>query len=144
MLKYAIFNRPEMLKEEGLLIVNFTVISLILLSVLLSAIAQIILKMGMSSTTIQQAIATATASTVFYSIVTNIYVIGGLALYFSSAAVWLFVLAKLDVSFAYPFVGLGFILTMLLAYFINGEALSMTKVAGTLFISVGIAIIARG
>ena len=123
---------------------NFTVILLILLSVLLSAIAQIILKVGMSSTNIQQAIATATVSTVFHSIMTNIYVIGGLTLYFSSAAVWLFVLAKVDVSFAYPFVGLGFILTMLLAYFINGEALSMTKVAGTLCIAIGIAIIARG
>ena len=123
---------------------NFKVILLILLSVLLSAIAQIILKVGMSSTNIQQAIATATVSTVFHSIMTNIYVIGGLTLYFSSAAVWLFVLAKVDVSFAYPFVGLGFILTMLLAYFINGEALSMTKVAGTLCIAIGIAIIARG
>lgn len=69
---------------------------------------------------------------------------GGLALYFASAAVWLFVLAKVEVSFAYPFVGLGFILTMLLAYIINGEALSVAKIIGTLCIAIGIAFIAQG
>lgn len=123
---------------------NFTVLLLILLSVMLSAIAQITLKLGMSSPLVQQAIASASALSVFQSIVTNAYVLSGLCLYFASAAVWLFVLAKVDVSFAYPFVGLGFILTMLLAYFINGEALSVTKITGTLCIAIGIAIVAQG
>ncbi len=123
---------------------NLTVLLLILLSVLLSAIAQITLKMGMSSPIIQQAIASASNLAVFQSIATNLYVLGGLTLYFASAAVWLFVLAKVDVSFAYPFVGLGFIATMLLAYFINGEILSTTKIVGTLCIAIGVAIVAKG
>lgn len=123
---------------------NFTVLLLILLSVMLSAIAQITLKLGMSSPLVQQAIASASALSVFQSIVTNAYVLSGLCLYFASAAAWLFVLAKVDVSFAYPFVGLGFILTMLLAYFINGEVLSVTKITGTLCIAIGIAIVAQG
>lgn len=123
---------------------NLTVLLLILMSVLLSAIAQITLKMGMSSPIIQQAIASASNVAVFQSIATNLYVLGGLTLYFASAAVWLFVLAKVDVSFAYPFVGLGFIATMLLAYFINGEVLSTTKIVGTLCIAIGVAIVAQG
>ncbi len=123
---------------------NATTILLILLSVTLSAIAQITLKIGMSSALIQQAITSASAASIFNSIITNLYVVGGLALYFTSAAVWLFVLAKVEVSFAYPFVGLGFILTMLLAYFVNGEVLSMTKVIGTLCIAIGIVIVAQG
>jgi multidrug transporter EmrE-like cation transporter len=49
-----------------------------------------------------------------------------------------------DVSFAYPFVGLGFIVTMLLAFFFNGELITTAKIIGTLCIAVGIAIIARG
>ena len=121
-----------------------TVFVLILASVLLSAIAQITLKIGMSSLLVQQAISSASSLAIFQSIITNIYIIGGLTLYFTSAAVWLFVLAKVDVSFAYPFVGLGFIVTMLLAYFINGEILSATKVIGTLCIAIGIAIVAQG
>ena len=123
---------------------NLTVLLLILTSVLLSAIAQITLKMGMSSPIIQQAIASASNVAVFQSIATNLYVLGGLTLYFASAAVWLFVLAKVDVSFAYPFVGLGFIATMLLAFFINGEVLSTTKIVGTLCIAIGVAIVAQG
>ena len=123
---------------------NLIVLLLILMSVLLSAIAQITLKMGMSSPIIHQAIASASNVAVFQSIATNLYVLGGLTLYFASAAVWLFVLAKVDVSFAYPFVGLGFIATMLLAYFINGEILSTTKIVGTLCIAIGVAIVAQG
>ena len=123
---------------------NFATMWLILLSVTLSATAQITLKLGMSNPFIQQAIASASVFSIFSSILTNWFVMGGLALYFASAVVWLFVLAKVEVSFAYPFVGLGFILTMLLAYLINGEALSVAKIVGTLCIAIGIAFIAQG
>ena len=123
---------------------NFATMWLILLSVTLSATAQITLKLGMSSPFIQQAIASDSVFSIFSSILTNWFVMAGLTLYFASAAVWLFVLAKVEVSFAYPFVGLGFILTMLLAYLINGEALSVAKIVGTLCIAVGIAFIAQG
>ena len=123
---------------------NILLVMLILCSVLLSAFAQITLKIGMSSPVIQYAIASSSAMTVIQSVSTNMYVIGGLGLYFASAAVWLFVLAKVDVSFAYPFVGLGFVITMLLAFFINGEVLSTTKVVGTLCIALGVAIMAQG
>lgn len=123
---------------------NIVLVMLILCSVLLSAFAQITLKIGMSSPVIQHAIASSSALTVIQSVSTNMYVIGGLGLYFASAAVWLFVLAKVDVSFAYPFVGLGFVITMLLAFFINGEVLSTTKVVGTLCIALGVAIMAQG
>ena len=123
---------------------NLALITLIMCSVLLSAFAQITLKIGMSNPIIQHAIASSSALTVIQSVCTNMYVIGGLGLYFASAAVWLFVLAKVDVSFAYPFVGLGFVVTMLLAFFINGEVLSTTKVVGTLCIALGVAIMAQG
>lgn len=123
---------------------NKYLILLILCSVLLSSIAQIVLKTGMSNTSVLNAIQTASSLQIFKAITTNFYVIGGLGLYFASAAVWLFVLAKVDVSFAYPFVGLGFVVTMLLAFFINGEVLSATKIVGTLCIAIGVAIMAQG
>lgn len=121
-----------------------TLILLILCSVLLSSIAQIVLKTGMSNPTVLASIQLGDSLAMFKSICTNLYVIGGLALYFASAAVWLLVLARVDVSFAYPFVGLGFVVTMLLAFFINGEVLSTAKVIGTLCIALGVAIMAQG
>ena len=117
---------------------------LIMCSVLLSSIAQIVLKMGMSNPAVLSAIQSASALQSIKVIATNIYVLGGLTLYFASAAVWLLVLAKVDVSYAYPFVGLGFVVTMLLAFFIGGEALTVTKIAGTLCIAIGVANMAQG
>jgi multidrug transporter EmrE-like cation transporter len=123
---------------------NLTIFALIISSVLLSSFAQIVLKMGMSNSEVLSALQSENTIIIIKAIITNLFIIGGLSLYFASAAVWLLVLAKVDVSFAYPFVGLGFIVTMLLAFFINGEILTTTKVLGTICIAVGIAIIARG
>lgn len=121
-----------------------TLILLIICSVLLSSIAQIVLKTGMSNPNVLSAVQSGGAVHMLTSICTNIFVIGGLTLYFASAAVWLLVLARVDVSFAYPFVGLGFVVTMLLAFFINGEVLTTAKVVGTLCIALGVAIMAQG
>jgi multidrug transporter EmrE-like cation transporter len=123
---------------------NKYLIFLILCSVMLSSIAQIVLKMGMSNAVVLNAIQSGSSFQAIKAIATNIFVIGGLGLYFSSAAVWLLVLAKVDVSYAYPFVGLGFVVTMLLAYFVSGEPLTTIKVAGTLCIALGVAIISQG
>jgi drug/metabolite transporter (DMT)-like permease len=123
---------------------NKYLILLIICSVLLSSVAQIVLKMGMSNPVVLSAIQSASTLQTIKTIATNFYVVGGLGLYFASAAVWLLVLAKVEVSYAYPFVGLGFVVTMLLAYFIGGEALTSTKIAGTLCIAVGVAIISQG
>lgn len=123
---------------------NTYLIMLILISVLLSSFAQIVLKLGMSNPLVLSAIAADSNVNIIKTIVTNLHVIGGLTLYFASAAVWLLVLAKVDVSFAYPFVGLGFVVTMLLAFFINGEVLSTAKIVGTLCIALGVAIMAQG
>jgi multidrug transporter EmrE-like cation transporter len=112
-------------------------------SIFLSSLAQVTLKLGMSQPDILNAISNVSIWSIVKAISTNFYVIAGLTLYFSSAAVWLFVLAKVDVSVAYPFVGIGFIITMILAYFINHEALSLAKISGTLMITVGIFMISR-
>ncbi len=123
---------------------NKYVIMLVALSVLLSSFAQIALKAGMSSVSVLQALQSTPGLPAVRVIAANIFVIGGLGLYFASAAVWLLVLARVDVSLAYPFVGLGFIVTMLLAWLIHGEVLSLAKVAGTLLIAFGVVVLARG
>lgn len=123
---------------------NKIILSLTILSILLSSSAQILLKMGMSQQEIGQAIHHAPWFDMVKIIATNLYVIGGLTIYFLSTAVWLFVLAKTDVSVAYPFVGLGFIITMLLAHFVHGEPLTAAKVLGTFLITTGVVFIARG
>lgn len=123
---------------------NKYLISLIMLSVLLSSVAQIVLKAGMNSSSVLMALQNTVGLSAARIVLTNFFVLGGLGLYFASAAVWLLVLAKVDVSVAYPFVGLGFVVTMLLAWLIHGEALTLSKVFGTLLITGGVIVLARG
>lgn len=110
---------------------------LILLSVTMSAIAQLLLKLGV------QKVQLGSAVRVGIAYATSPFVLGGLALYGLGACVWLFVLARIELSAAYPFVGIGFILTMLIGAFALGEAVSATRIAGTLLIAAGCVCVAR-
>jgi multidrug transporter EmrE-like cation transporter len=65
----------------------------------------------------------------------------GLSLYAMGAVLWLGVLAKIEVSIAYPFVGLGFILTLLFGVFLLGEAFSLIRLIGTILVVLGIVLV---
>lgn len=121
---------------------NIISITLILFSVSLSVLAQILLKQGMSNPTVHDSFNLGVVSGIT-AVLTNIFVLGGLFSYVSSAAIWLGVLAKVDVSKAYPFVGLGFIGTMLFAYWFLNEPLTINKTAGTLLILVGVFLVSK-
>ena len=72
----------------------------------------------------------------------NRYVLAGFGLYALSALVWLKVLSQWQVSKAYPLVGLGFVVTAAVGYFI-GEEVSLTRLVGVIFICIGVFIVGR-
>lgn len=115
---------------------------LILANVAMTSLAQIILKFGMSSPEVARALSGGIRLSGVASALFHPWVISGLVLYFAAALVWLLVLSKVDVSLAYPFVGLGFVITMALAWAFLGEAVTATRVAGTLLIAAGVALLA--
>lgn len=117
---------------------------LIIGSVAMSAFAQILLKTGMSDLHIGASLAARRWGELALQVGTNHWVVLGLALYFLSAVVWLGVLARVEVSFAYPFVGIGFIFTMLLGWLLMGDTINLQRAAGTLMIAGGVVLIARG
>ena len=118
--------------------VDWPIFAMILFSIACSASAQVTLKHGMAQPVVQQAIAAGNAAGIAQAVLLNVAVIGGLMLYGLSAAMWLFVLAKLDVSVAYPFVGLGFVATMALGCLLFGETLTSRKLIGTLLVVIGV------
>lgn len=118
-------------------------ILLIFLSVGMSAAAQILLKYGMNSVTVQRALEDGFSSKTVWLVGTNIGVISGLFVYFASALVWLIVLAKVDVSLAYPFVSIGFLLTALMGHLLFGEIITLPRLLGILCVCVGVAFLAR-
>ena len=120
---------------------NTLTLTFILASVSLSVIAQLLLKHGMSNQAVQSALSSGDLIGTGLQVFSNISVLGGLAAYASSAVVWLLVLSKVDVSKAYPFVGLGFVATMLFAYWFLSEPLTLHKIIGTLLVAAGVLLI---
>lgn len=123
--------------------VNFPPTVLILISVTCSAAAQILLKKGMSSASSLSAIDDFNGLLHLFRILTEPWVMGGLSLYGLGAVVWLFALARVDVSFAYPFVGLGFLLVMVFGFVVFNDSLGPMRILGTLLVVSGVFLISR-
>jgi multidrug transporter EmrE-like cation transporter len=118
---------------------TLSIVLFIISSVSLSAFAQIVLKMGMSNAKVQNDLLI--AGNLFEKLfvaLTNVYVVAGISMYLFSMILWLVVLSKIDVSVAYPFVGLGFIITMVLGFLILNEQISTMRVMGTILVVCGV------
>ena len=109
----------------------------------LSALAQVALKAGMSASAVQDQLRSGTTLDVILAILLNTGVIIGLALYASSVGLWLLVLAREEVSRVYPFVGLGFLVTMAFACLFLGESFTSQKAVGTLLVALGVYVVAN-
>jgi multidrug transporter EmrE-like cation transporter len=121
---------------------NAMLIGLILLSVCLAALAQLTLKHGMNQVTAANGTAQLNASSL-KAIVTTPSVIGGLAIFGISAFVWLLVLSRASLSFAYPFASLTYLLIVLADQFVLHEQVPPLRWAGVFFIMVGIVLVAQ-
>lgn len=121
----------------------WTLVAMIIGSVSLSALAQVLLRHGMSRPGVQAALAQGEGAwPVALAIAGSLGVWAGLALYGIGAMIWLFVLARVEVSVAYAFVALGFLLTMALGVGLLGEPLTLRKLAGTALVALGIWLVA--
>jgi drug/metabolite transporter (DMT)-like permease len=123
--------------------VNKAALGLIVLSVTITAFAQLMLKAGMSGAAVQRAIAAGPGLRMILAIAFDPLVMVGLTIYFLAAGIWLFVLSKVEVSMAYPFLALGFVLVAVFGRLVFHETLSPARIAGTLLICGGVALIAR-
>lgn len=111
------------------------------MAVLMSAGGQVLLKVAMSNPAMQAATGHGGAVMVM-ALITSPWLIGGILVYGLSVLVWLAVLSKVDVSFAYPFVALGMVVTTLAGRFILGEDLPAMRLVGLTVIVFGVLIVA--
>jgi drug/metabolite transporter (DMT)-like permease len=117
-------------------------IALTLLCVTLTAAAQIALKLGVSGAKMQQLLSGGPSSFLMRAVLSPT-VLFGLALYGISTVLWLLVLAKSDVSYAYPFVSLGFVFTALYAVLVMHEPMVLGRIGGIALIVTGVWFVAR-
>ncbi len=121
-----------------------TMLLLILASVGLGAVAQVLMKLGMTAAAMREALAIGAAAPVVLAVLTSPGVMGGLALYGIATVLWLGVLSRVELSQAFPFVGLSFVLAAVLGYFVFAEAVSAMRVAGIALIVAGVVLVGRG
>ena len=115
---------------------------LIAVSIISSIGGQTVIKLGVS-----QPGSSADTSGIL-SLVTMIIksplVITGLGLYALGALAWIAVLSRMNLSHAYPFLALNFVLIALVSRFFLGEMIPTVRWVGIGFICLGIFFVSRG
>jgi multidrug transporter EmrE-like cation transporter len=115
---------------------------LIILGVMLNACAQIALKQGMRQIG-RFAFSIENILPIGIKVALNPFVIFAIFCYVVSVVVWLLVLSRVDVSYAYPLLSLGYIVTAFAGHLFFGEDLGPVRWAGILIICLGVYLITR-
>jgi drug/metabolite transporter (DMT)-like permease len=77
------------------------------------------------------------------ALMVNPWVLSGLLGAFLAMLLWMVALSMLDLTIAYPFTSLSFVLILFMSHFMFGETISGTKIAGMSLIIAGIVLASR-
>lgn len=115
---------------------------LILAGVLLNAFAQLALKQGMR-TIGHFAFQLENAPRIVLAVSSSPFILSGLVCYVISVLIWLLVLSRVEVSYAYPLLSFGYIVTALAGQFFFNETIGLTRWSGIVVICLGVWLITR-
>lgn len=115
---------------------------LILLGVLLNAAAQLLLKAGTMAVG-RFEFSAANIVPVGMKLAFEPHILGGIACYVVSLVVWIMGLSRVEVSIAYPMLSIGYVLNAIAAWYLFGESVTATRLAGIGIIILGVYIVAR-
>jgi drug/metabolite transporter (DMT)-like permease len=117
---------------------NLQSVGLVLASVACGAVGQLTLKAAMNSLgSLQLSLDT------LVRMATSPLLIVGVAIFGISTLLWLFALAKADLSFAYPFLSLTYIVVLFGGALLFHESVTLMRVIGFAVIVTGVWIVAR-
>lgn len=75
--------------------------------------------------------------------ITSPFILLAFILFGISALSWLVVLSRVDLSFAYPMVATGYIITVFLSWLLFKESVPLIRIIGCLAIALGVILISR-
>ena len=119
-------------------------ILLILLSIAIAVGGQVLLKLGLNKIGSVNVNSLSGLGHLFLGIIKSPMVITGLFCYVISAAIWLVVLSAVELSFAYPFIGLTYVLILFISKFVLKEDVNPIRWVGAAIITIGVVVISRG
>lgn len=119
------------------------IVLLAVVCALVTTAGQIALKIGVSSPSLGRHLASGQAIDFLVAAAATPMVWAGFVLYVLSAALWLVILARAELSYVFPLVSLGFVFTAIYGYFAMDENLSLMRMAGIGLIVIGVACVAK-
>lgn len=115
---------------------------MILACVVIGTTGQLLLKFGMDKVG-EFAFAAHNIGPIFLKIASNPFIVGGICCYVLSLVIWLLILSRAQLSYAYPMLSLGYVITAIAAYYFFGEDLSLPRIIGIVFVVLGVLLIAK-
>jgi multidrug transporter EmrE-like cation transporter len=115
---------------------------LIVFSVSLNASAQILMRKGMLKIG-EVSIGVSALLKALPGMLGNGFLWLSLLCYGISILSWMVVLSKVEVSFAYPFLSIGYVISAVIGYFFMGESVGVIRIIGIVVICTGVILIAR-
>lgn len=117
---------------------NVQAIGILLASVAFGAVGQLILKAGMNGLGKSQF-----SAETLIRMATSPLLLVGVAVFCISTLLWLFALAKADLSFAYPFLSLTYLAVLVGGAVFFREEVTLPRVLGFVVIIAGVWVVAR-
>jgi multidrug transporter EmrE-like cation transporter len=121
---------------------NVLSFTLVMSGVLLNAAAQLLLKAGTNAVG-HFAFSVQNVAPIGWKLATEPHIAGGISCYVVSVIVWILALSRVEVSIAYPMLSVGYVINALAAWYLFGEAVTLTRLAGIGIIILGVFVVAR-
>lgn len=115
-------------------------LTLILVSCVLTAVGQIAFKFGMLAFA-DVNFTTAALPRILWQMFTTPSIIIGFAAFGAGAVLWLFALAKAELSYAVPLASVTYIIVLAAGVLLFREPLTAIKIGGTLLVAAGVVMI---
>ena len=120
---------------------NLMIFLVILATIVLTAGAQLALKLAVRG--LGQDVGLFDSWPVFLGVLFAPGTIFAMLIYGLSIVSWLWVLSRIDLTVAYPFLGLSFVVAMIFGVWLLGETVTPGRVTGTLLIFAGCVLVAQ-
>ena len=118
-------------------------LALVLANVLVGAVGQLMLKVGMTQVGRIGAEQVSHPVETLVRMFTTPLILVALPLYGGAMILWLVAISRLDLSFAYPLLALAFVINPLLARLLLGESIPWERWVGIFVICIGVVIVSR-
>ena len=112
----------------------------IFLSIVLGVISELTIKWKMSDITFHSNDAIYDKFNIAFFMLFDPYILIALTFLLFSGLAWMIAMTKFDISYAYPFTILGFVLILIFSAFLFHEPITWQKIVGLLFIAAGLVI----